>query len=127
MIHRMGRPAKTEAPAYGKHLAGLRTAAGLSQQQIAEAIGVRQSTVATWERSARPPKGDVLPALAQALGVELQTLIQTDASKPMQSGRRGPTSRFEKLVEEAHKLPRRRQQRIADTLEALIARELKAS
>ena len=127
MIRHMGRPAKSEAPAYGKHLAGLRTAAGLSQQQIAEAVGVRQSTVATWERSPRPPKGDVLPALAKVLGVDLQSLIQIKEFKPASSGRRGPTSRFEKLVEEANKLPRRRQQRIADTLEALIAREAQAS
>lgn len=126
MIHRMGRPAKSEAPAYGKHLADLRTTAGLSQQQVAEAVGVRQSTVATWERSPRPPKGDVLPALAKTLGVDLQSLIQCDEIKTA-AGRRGPTSRFEKLVEEATKLPRRRQQRIADTLEALIAQEAKTS
>jgi transcriptional regulator with XRE-family HTH domain len=126
MIHRMGRPAKTEAPAYGTHLANLRAAVGLSQQQVAEAVGVRQSTVATWERSARPPKGDILPALAKILGVDLQTLIQCDELKTAPN-RRGPSSRFEKLMDEATKLPRRRQQRIADTLEALLAQESKAS
>ncbi len=126
MMRHMGRPAKSEAPAYGKHLADLRTTSGLSQQQVAEAVGVRQSTVATWERSPRPPKGDVLPALAKTLGVDLQSLIQCDEIKTA-SSRRGPTSRFEKLVEEANKLPRRRQQRIAETLEALIAQEAKAS
>jgi transcriptional regulator with XRE-family HTH domain len=126
MIHRMGRPAKTEAPAYGTHLATLRATVGLSQQQVAEAVGVRQSTVATWERSARPPKGDILPALAKILGVDLQTLIQCDEPKAAPN-RRGPSSRFEKLMDEATKLPRRRQQRIADTLEALLAQESKAS
>jgi transcriptional regulator with XRE-family HTH domain len=126
MIRPMGRPAKTDAPAYGKFLADLRTASGLSQQQVAEKVGVRQSTVATWERSPRPPKGDLLPGLAKVLGVDLQTLIQCDELKTT-TIRRGPISRFEKLVEEATKLPRRRQQRIADTLEALIAQEAKAS
>jgi transcriptional regulator with XRE-family HTH domain len=126
MIHPMGRPAKSDAPAYGKFLADLRTASGLSQQQVAETVGVRQSTVATWERSPRPPKGDLLPGLAKALGVDLQTLIQCDELKTV-TAKRGPISRFEKLVEEASKLPRRRQQRIVDTLEALIAQEAKAS
>jgi hypothetical protein len=57
----------------------------------------------------------------------VQSLIQANEFKPASSGRRGPTSRFEKLVEEANKLPRRSQQRIADTLEALIAREAQAT
>ena len=123
----MGRPAKSEAPAYGKHLSGMRVAAGLSQQQVAELVGVRQSTVATWERSPRPPKGDVLPALAKALGVEIQNLIELDQNDSRPKRHRGPASRIEKLLEEVNQLPRRRQQRIADTLEALIAQEGKAS
>jgi transcriptional regulator with XRE-family HTH domain len=126
MIARMGRPAKTEAPAYGKHLASLRVAAALSQQQVADSVGVRQSTVATWERSSRPPKGDLLPLLAETLGVEISVLIQCKDSSAAKR-HRGPASRLEKLVDEASKLPRRRQKRIADTLEALIQQEAQAS
>ena len=125
MIH-MGRPAKTEAPKYGKHLASLRLAAGLSQQQIADVVEVRQSTVASWERSARPPKGDFLPLLAKTYKVSLSTLIQCEESLSADR-HRGPASRLEKLLAEAHKLPRRRQKRIADTLELLIQQEVQAS
>ena len=35
---RMGRPAKTPPPAYGRHLATLRKAAGLSQQELANQL-----------------------------------------------------------------------------------------
>jgi transcriptional regulator with XRE-family HTH domain len=123
---RMGRPAKTEAPKYGKHLASLRLDAGLSQQQVADVIGVRQSTVATWERSSRPPKGDFLPLLAKTYKVSLATLIQCDDSLE-EKRHRGPASRLEQLLAEASKLPRRRQKRIADTLELLIQQEAQAS
>ena len=123
---RMGRPAKTEAPEYGKHLASLRLDAGLSQQQVADVVGVRQSTVASWERSSRPPKGDFLPLLAKTYKVSLSSLVQCDES--LSSKRhRGPASRLEQLLDEASKLPRRRQKRIADTLELLIQQEAQAS
>ena len=118
----MGRPAKTPQPEYGRYLASLRTAAGLSQQQVAEAINVRQSTVATWERSARPPKGDLLPQLADILKVSIADLLQCDVEAKPQK-KRGPASRVEKLMGEVSKLPRRKQQKIADVVEAMIAQE----
>lgn len=123
----MGRPAKKEAPAYGKHLASLRTVAGLSQQQVADEIGVRQSTIATWERSSRPPKGDVLSQLAKLFNVSIQDLLGAEPTRTQKPTHRGPASRLERLISEAGKLPRRRQQRIADTLELLIEREAQAS
>ena len=121
----MARPALSKPSVYGLHLATLRQAAGLTQQQLADAVGVKQSNIAFWERAAKPPRGEVLPALAKALGVSIDELLAVSASG--QKPHRGPASRLEKLVEEATKLPRRRQQRIADTLEALIAQEAKAS
>lgn len=121
----MARPALTAAADYGAHLASLRQSAGLTQQQLADAVGVKQSNIAFWERAAKPPRGEVLPALADALGVTIDQLLAVSSSSS--SRRRGPASRLEKLVEQASKLPRRRQQRIADTLEALLAQESKAS
>ena len=119
----MARPALTAPAAYGVHLANLRQAVGLTQQQLADAVGVKQSNIAFWERAAKPPRGEVLPAIADALGVTIEELL---AVNPQASARRrGPASRLERLMAEAAKLPRRRQQRIADTLEALLAQEAK--
>lgn len=118
----MGRPAKTPQPEYGRYLASLRISAGLSQQQVAESLNVRQSTVATWERSARPPKGDLLPKLAFILKVSISDLLQCDAEATPQK-KRGPASRVENLMKEVSKLPRRKQQKIADVVEAMVAQE----
>lgn len=120
----MARPALTAPAAYGAHLASLRQAAGLTQQQLADAVGVKQSNIAFWERAAKPPRGEVLPALASALGVTIDQLLAVSPSNS--NGRRGPASRLERLMEQAAQLPRRRQQRIADTLEALLAQEAKS-
>ena len=129
MMNHMGRPAKTPQPDYGQHLTSLRKAARLSQQQLADIMDVRQSTVASWERSANPPKGEFIVPLSKALNVSLDTLLQADSN---QSGarHRGPASKLETLIDEVSSLPRRRQQRIAGVLETLIsqeAREVKAS
>ena len=120
----MARPALTAASAYGLHLAGLRHAAGLTQQQLAAAVGVKQSNIAFWERAAKPPRGEVLPALAEALGVTVGELLSIN---PETARQRGPGGRIGKLLDAITRLPRRRQQRIADTIEALISQEAKAS
>ena len=122
MMHDMGRPAKTPQPAYGRHLAELRKAAGLSQQQLANRMEVRQSTVASWERSANPPKGEFIVPLAKLLKVSLDVLLQAEGGTSP-ARHRGPASNLETLVEQVSTLPRRRQQRIAGVLESLLAQE----
>lgn len=53
----------------------LRTAAGLTQEQLAKAIGVTQTVIAAWERGAYSPKAAKLPVLAAALGVTVNELF----------------------------------------------------
>jgi transcriptional regulator with XRE-family HTH domain len=42
-----------------------RTLAGLSQQQIAQAVGYDQTTVSAWERDALEMPEEVIPAIAK--------------------------------------------------------------
>ena len=121
----MGRPARTEQPEYGAHFAALRNAASLSQQQLADIVGVRQATVAAWERSPTPPRGEFLLPLSEALHVSLEELLKNGSKRTAKH--RGPASKLESLVADITKLPKRRQQRITSVLEALVAEEAKAS
>ena len=121
----MGRPAKTKQPDYGVHLASLRNAASMSQQQLAERVGVRQATIAAWEHSPTPPRGEFLLPLSEALSVSIEELLNITPKKSARH--RGPSSKLESLCEQAAKLPRRRQQRITRLLEAMIAEEAQAS
>ena len=120
---RMGRPAKSPQPAYGRHLASLRQAAGFSQQELADKIGTRQSTIASWERAAKPPKGEFLRILAKTLGVSADLLLQMEQLQKHP----GPASKIERLFHEVSSLPRRRQERIATVVQALLSEEAQAS
>ena len=72
----MGRKLTKSRPKQGARLAELRKAAGLSQYDLARKVGVPQPNIAFWELSAKPPRSDVLPKLARALGVTLDDLIE---------------------------------------------------
>lgn len=52
-----------------------RTAAGLTQTQLAETMGTSQSAVAAWENGARTPGIDALERLAAACGKRLHIAI----------------------------------------------------
>ncbi len=66
------KTAKDAAKQIGKNLANTRYAAGLTQADLAERLGVPTSTVGRWECGIRTPHIVFLPKLATALGISLQ-------------------------------------------------------
>ena len=52
-----------------------RLAKGLTQAQLAEAIGVKPTQIANWEQGTRKPKVGALMKIADALGIDWTTLI----------------------------------------------------
>lgn len=53
-----------------------RMAAGMTQAQLAEAIGVKPQQIGNWERGIRNPKLDALQKMADALGCDLSDLMK---------------------------------------------------
>lgn len=53
-----------------------RMAAGMTQAQLAEAIGVKPQQIGNWERGERNPKIEALQKMADALGCELNELMK---------------------------------------------------
>ncbi len=99
----------------------LRVNAGLNQEELAQKIGVLQQTIAFWEQSDKPPRSEVLPKLAEALGVKVEALLAPDEKiVAKKNGVVGPKGRMRKLFEEASDLPRNQQDKIADVLSAFI-------
>jgi transcriptional regulator with XRE-family HTH domain len=103
----------------GKKLAALRKARGLTQQQLADALGASQSVVAYYERRAENPSLEVLQKLATFYGVSVSELL-TEGMNVEPRKRLGRPSALEERVERVRRLPRSEQARIIDTLDVAI-------
>ena len=112
-----GRPAKTQRTAFGEHIHTLREAAGLSQQQVADALAISQPAYALWERRDVAVRIDQLHKLSDVLGTPLEDLVNHTASTKR---RGGPQGRARQTFEDVSKLPRSRQTKILDVVDALI-------
>lgn len=64
----------------GSRIKRYRKAAGLTQEQLGEAIGLGASAVRNYERDIRTPKKGQLDAMAQALGIAPEALYDIDAN-----------------------------------------------
>ena len=56
-------------------ISAARKAAGMTQQQLADALGIAQQSVARWETGEREPRVSTLKRIAAALGCDLRDLI----------------------------------------------------
>jgi transcriptional regulator with XRE-family HTH domain len=102
----------------GARLTDLRIQAGLSQQDLAERIGVPLANIGFWERTSTPPSSKVLPKLADALSTTVEEIL---TGKPKVSVRKGgPSGKMRQLFESASRLPRSQQQKVAAVLEPFI-------
>lgn len=59
----------------------LRKKAGLSQQYIADHLGISQGAVSQWERGVSMPIADKLPILAKLLGCTTDELLEGISEK----------------------------------------------
>jgi transcriptional regulator with XRE-family HTH domain len=115
----MGRKLTRPRPKLGAHLMALRVNAGLSQEDLAQRVGVPQQTIAFWEQSDKPPRSDVVPKLAEALGVTIQILFSENGVVAVKK-KGGPDGKLRKIFEDASHLPRRQQEKIAEFVTAFI-------
>lgn len=120
LVPRSPRADRGPRPKQGSRLLALRKRAGLTQAELALAVGVPQPTIALWEWSATPPRATVLPAMARALGVPVEALLgEVHQLEPTR--RSGPVGEVQRVFEEVKKLPRKQQRKILDVVIALLA------
>jgi transcriptional regulator with XRE-family HTH domain len=114
----MARPSSKPRPKQAARLAALRKVAGLSQTELARAINVSQQTIAYWETSAVPPRSDVLPKMAKALGVHVEDILGDGSINAVRQP--GPVGEVQRTFDEVRKLPRKQQRKIIETVQALV-------
>jgi transcriptional regulator with XRE-family HTH domain len=103
--------------ALGARIAQARKAQNLTQQQIADRLGIAQQTYAGYEVGHTRIPASMLPSLAQDLGVtldELMGLNENLRAKP------GPASKLQKQFERISQLPRTKQRFFSEVLDGLL-------
>lgn len=113
----MPRKISKPRPRQGARLAELRKAAKLTQAELADLIGETQQNIAYWEQSDKPPRSDVLPRMAEVLGVRIEALLGS-ANTPLRKG--GPVGRARHVFNEVSRLPRTKQDRVLEFVSALL-------
>ena len=104
---------------FGERLLKAREAAGLSQTELADKLGVLQRTVAYWERRPSSLRPEQIATLALALNVPAECLLYEQP--PNGKAVRGPTGKIRSTIAQVEKLPKREQSKILDVVTALIA------
>jgi len=123
MATTMGRPTDRKRTPFGERLVAAREAAGLSQRELADKLGITQRALCWWEREPVALKPEQLATLATALCVSTDVLLGRDGVKKHGGG---PNGKARRAFEAVAKLPRHHQQKIVDVVEALVSQTVAA-
>ena len=86
---------------FSEKLTALRRQAGLSQEQLADRLGVTRQSVSKWEGGAAFPEVVKLIALSELFGVSVDYLVKDDLEEPEQrTETEGDTARLEQKVDD---------------------------
>lgn len=110
-------------PDHAAHLTSLREKRGLSVRELARMLEVAHSNVLFWERTGSMPRAEMLPRLAEALGVSVEEVLGQSKPKRVLA----PGGKMRALFEQASLLPRSDQQKVIALLEAFVGQRAKAS
>ncbi|EQD66497.1 transcriptional regulator, XRE family, partial [mine drainage metagenome] len=122
-VHRStGRPMpkqKTpEAITFGERLVALRKAAALTQQQLADEVGVSRRMIAYYEGQSEHPPTTLLPALARALNVSADELLGLEPVAKRNG--RMPDNRMQRRLQQIANLPPEERRQILQLVDAFI-------
>jgi transcriptional regulator with XRE-family HTH domain len=101
----------------GQRIAELRKAQGLTQVQLAETLGLTQQMIASYEVGRRRVPVSLLPALARALSVSVEMLIDEKAAP----AKRGPAPQIQQKIERLTRLPKAKQKLVLQMLDGVLA------
>lgn len=103
----------------GERIASLRKARNLTQTQLAEALGISQQMVASYEVGRRRIPVSMLQALAKALSADIDALLGGSSAKAR--ARRGPAPTLARHMERISALPKTQQKFVLQVLESVLA------
>ena len=109
----------------GRRLAQLRQAAGLTQQAVANQLGIAQQTLAHYEVGRLRLPVALVPKLATLFGVSTDALFgvadpRTGSRAGKSPGKRGPTPRLQRQLERLSRLPKAQQHVVIAMLDGVL-------
>ena len=103
--------------ALGTRIAQLRREQGLSQQALADQLGIAQQTFAHYEVGRARMPVSLLPELAKFFGVGVDDLLGLRNG----TGKRGPAPKFQQQIERLGQLPKAKQKVVMEMLEGVLS------
>lgn len=104
----------------GQRIATLRRERGLTQVQLAEAMGVAQQTLAHYEAGRLRLLAGAMPNLAGLLGVSVEDLIGKAPSTRKGHGKPGPVPKLQQQMAQVSQLPRAQQKFVSQMLDTVL-------
>jgi transcriptional regulator with XRE-family HTH domain len=105
--------------ALGLRIAAARKAAGLTQTQLAEQLGIAQQTLAHYEAGRLRVAVALLSPLARALGVSTEALLGEQAPP----AKRGPAPKLQQQMERIQRLPKPQQRFVMQMIDTVLTQE----
>lgn len=103
--------------ALGRRIAQLRQQAGMSQQAVADELGIAQQTLAHYEVGRLRLPVSLLTRLAELFSVPADDLLGLNGAR---AGKRGPTPKLQQQIERLHRLPKAKQKLVMEMLEGVL-------
>jgi len=106
----------------GARIARARKDHGMTQQQLADELGVAQQTLAHYEVGRARLPASMLPTLARLLTLSMDELMGQPAvtAARERGGKRGPPSRLQQQIAAVAQLPKAKQQFVSELLETVL-------
>lgn len=108
-----------EALSIGGRVAQLRKERGVTQVELAQALGVSQPVVSEYEKGSIPLRADQLLTISRLLRTSSDVLLGLKAEAPLSSA---ADTRLARRLREAQRLPRRDRDALLRTLDAFLSR-----
>jgi len=115
----MSKRTNTELPNFGARLVELRKAAGFTQTELANELAVTRRMIAYYEGETEHPPSNLLPGLAQALGVSIEVLLGATPPKKLSKPN---DSRLQRRLQQIEKLETNEKRQVLQLLDAFIER-----
>ena len=101
----------------GRRVTTYRKEQHLTQVQLAEALGVSQQHLGSFEKGIRKIPASMLPILATIFAVSTDDLLGITTK---QAAKRGPTPKLQRQVELIAQLPKTKQKFVTEMLETVL-------